>query len=680
MRSAVGLLCLAVLCAMGAAPVHAEEVDPAFGWPLAAWKQQRKLEESLLSGPPAAALRTWHDRFCARPHPAGTKQDQWMINELEGAFEDIGVKVERHDFWPYLPQFVSAEALAVDDGTPIALRIKEAPLPEDEYTTHPELLPGWNGYSGSGDVMGEVVYANYGTKADFEQLAKLGVSCAGKVVIARYGKNYRGYKAKFAEAAGAIGLVMYTDPADSGWGRGIMYPEGGWAHESSIQRGSIKTLAYPGDPLTPFEPATKDAKRLDPDGVPLPRIPVQPMGWRAAQEIIGRMRGEAVPKGWQGGLPYAYRLTGGSKLQVRLRIEQKRAVTQTSNVLGVIRGAKHPAQKIIVGCHFDAWTFGAGDPHAGTIVLYAVAQAFAQAARSGSPPDRTLVFANWGAEEMGIIGSTEWCEANRDDLLANGVAYINLDMAAMGTKFRCSADPLLQEVVTAATMLVTQAGADKSVHAAWTADTGGKPKFGVLGGGSDHVGFVCHLGIPSMALGAGGSQGVSYHSGHDNLTWYRKVVGDDYAGAQMLAQVCKIVVARLANAPLIPYGLGAYGGAANEHLDALEARAKELEFAATFQDLREAFATHASSGERVKTLLRGAAGRGGSDRRTAAGREQGARLGSASVARPQRPARPTLVSQSVCGDRPELRLRGVDAATAAGMRRAEAQRHVDAQP
>jgi len=603
------LLFLGALCLGGTTPTHAEDPDPAFGWPHASWRKQRTLEETLLAGPPPAAMREWHDRFCMRPHPAGTKQDQWMINELEGAFEEIGVTVKRQDIWPYLPQFVSAEALVVEEGTPIALLLKEAPLKEDKYTTHPELQPGWNGYSGSGDVIGEVVYANYGTKADFEKLAELGVSCLGKVVIARYGKNYRGYKAKFAEAAGAIGLVMYTDPADTGYGRGITYPEGGWAHESSIQRGSIKTLAYPGDPLTPFKPATKDAERLDPASVPLPRILVQPMGWRSAKEIIGRMRGVAVPKGWQGGLPYAYRLTGGSKLRVRLRIQQKREVTQTANVLGVIEGATHPEQKIVIGCHFDAWTFGAGDPHAGTIILYAVAHAFAEAAKGGMRPNRTLVFANWGAEEMGIIGSTEWCEANRDDLLANGVAYINLDMAAMGTKFRCSADPLLQEVVAAATQLVTQpGGGGKSVYQAWTADSEGKPKFGVLGGGSDHIGFVCHLGVPSMALGAGGSDGVSYNSGHDNLAWYRKVVGDDYAGAQMLAQVCKIVVSRLANAPLIPYGVGAYGEAANEHLDALEKRAGELDFPVDFKDLRESLSGHSAKGRRVQTLLRAAAG------------------------------------------------------------------------
>ncbi|MDJ0973761.1 MAG: M28 family peptidase [Planctomycetota bacterium] len=544
------------------------------------WSVQRDWERKLLEcADDPAYLRAVHDAVCERPHPAGTAQDAWMIERLAALFHDIGIEPERHEIWPYLPRFVSASLTLVDGEERVALPVRELPEGESEAdfdAYYKEVLPGWNAYSGSGDVTAEVVYANYGTREDFAKLAELGVSCDGKIVVARYGKNYRGYKAKFAEAAGAAGLIMYTDPADSGWGRGLSWPEGGYAAPSSIQRGSIKTLPYAGDPLTPGRPATKDAARVDPATLALPKIPVQCVGWIAAQPILERMRGQDVPAGWQGGLPFRYRVTqGDAPFRVRLQVEQERRIAKTANVLGVVKGSRYPEQLVIVGCHFDAWTFGAGDPHAGTIVLYALAKALAQEARRGNAPGRTIVFANWGAEEMGIIGSTEWCEANAERLDEHGVMYLNLDMAAMGTTFRCSADPMLYDVVVQATKSVAQdpAAPAQSVFDAWTADTDGKPRFGVLGGGSDHVGLYLHAGVPSVSLGAGGSKGVSYHSAHDNLRWYRQVVGDDYAGARMLTRVAAVLLARMAGYGVLPYSPDNVLREGADRLEALAARA-----------------------------------------------------------------------------------------------------------
>ena len=93
-------------------------------------------------------------------------------------------------------------------------------------------------------------------------------------------------------------LVIYTDPDDAGYRKGVPYPEGGWANETCIQRGSLNTLDYPGDPLTPGIGATEDAVRLDPEHVALPRIPVQPVGYGAAREIMLRMKGAPLPAGF----------------------------------------------------------------------------------------------------------------------------------------------------------------------------------------------------------------------------------------------------------------------------------------------------------------------------------------------------------------------------------------------
>ena len=248
-----------------------------------------------------------------------------------------------------------------------------------------------------------------------------------------------------------------------------------------------------------------------------------------------------------------YRLEGGPGLRVRLMVEQESRLRNSANVIARIEGSKHPDQFIVVGCHHDAWGFGAADPLAGTIVLMETARAFSEAMREGIRPERTILFAAWGAEEFGIIGSSEWVEGNIDAVRDRCLAYINLDMAAMGTNFSTSASPVLRQAVVSAISSVPQAGASDGVTLADTWAAGDGPSFGDLGGGSDHVGFVCHAGVPSVRLGAGGAEGVAYHSNYDTLDWYRSIVGEDYESALMVTRACIALLADLSDATLPPY-------------------------------------------------------------------------------------------------------------------------------
>ncbi|MEO1086302.1 MAG: M28 family peptidase, partial [Acidobacteriota bacterium] len=534
----------------------------------------------------------WHERFSSEPHLAGTAGDLRLIDKMASYLESFELDVEVHRFSPLLASPVGARLeiarspkdLGDDIGVfgppadpPIALPLKERVIEDNPYSKNPDLLIGWNAYAKSGSATGEVVYANYGTREDFERLAELGVEVKDKIVLARYGGNFRGYKEKFAADAGALGLVIFTDPEDAGYLRGPVYPEGGWANSSYIQRGSLLTLAYPGDPLTPFVEAIEGAERLDPADVALPRIPVQPIGWGAAFDILRRMQGDPVDSEWQGGLPLTYRYTGGKELRLRLQVEQKQEQIETANVVAFLPGAVSPDEWVVIGSHHDAWSYGAADPNSGTILVFEAARAFAAAAARGFRPARTLVFANWGAEEFGIIGSTEWVEARHDELLEKAVAYINLDGAAMGTVFRASSSPSLKRLVEEVTRAVPQAGAvDTTVHAAWT-DGRAEPRFGNLGGGSDHVGFYCHVGVPSVNLSAGGSPGVSYHSNYEDLHWYRAVVGDDYEGARMLSRLVVKLASRLAGDAVLPLDPARYGRDFQVHTTSLRDRARELD-------------------------------------------------------------------------------------------------------
>ena len=531
----------------------------------------------------ADRLSKYHELLAQEPHIAGTDGDARTIERLETLMRSFGLSVETQPIWVYLSSPLSASLRVLPEGgTPIDLSLTEAPLAEDEYSLREGLPFGFNAYSGTGEVTAEVVYANYGRLEDFQQLKELGVDCTGKIVIARYGGNFRGYKAKFAQEAGAAGLIIFTDPADSGYAKGIVYPEGGYANGTCIQRGSIITLNYEGDPLTPFVEATEDAARLDSADVALPKIPVQPIGYDAAAEIITRMKGDRVPDAWQGGLPAAYRLTGGPDLRVELQVAQERKVLKTANVIGELRGTEYPDEIVIVGCHHDAWGYGAADPLAGTICLLEAARCFGELARDGWRPKRTIRFCAWAAEEYGIIGSSEYAEAHAAELTAGGVAYINLDMAAMGPNFGASGTPSLSRVVTAAAAAVPQSGdPTRTLAESWAPkgeqDLGKYRRLGDLGGGSDHVAFNCYLAVPSLGFHAGGSEGTSYHSNYDNLHWYRQVVGDDYQPALMITRMTIGVAARLAEAAALPLQSDAYAEHTARHIDTLEKLAGDME-------------------------------------------------------------------------------------------------------
>lgn len=548
---------------------------PQWEYPTADGPSYAELDRELLAIPDPEKLRHWHDILAERPHRAGTPGDAQVVDRLVEAFESMGLEVERHPFWAYLPEPVDA-AVEIVSPERVSLAVSEPAIDEDPDTAHAEHDIGWNAWSGSGDVTGRVVYANYGTIEDFQKLQELGADVDGAIVIARYGRGYRGHKAKFAEAAGAAGLILYTDPADSGYMRGLVYPEGGWAPGWYIQSGSLKTVAWAGDALTPGRYAGEDAERMDPDELDLPRIPVQPIGYDAAHEILKRMTGEGVPSGWQGGLPLAYRVTGGDELRVRVMVEQRSEIRRVENVIATLKGSHNPGSYIVVGGHHDAWGHGAGDPLSGTICIVEAARAFAELAERGVRPRRTIIFAAWGAEEYGLIGSTEWVEQKMQyGLRDRCVAYINLDMAAMGPRFRASSSPSLRRAITHASTVVPTAGnPDKTVYEDWI-ERGAdgvfddEPRIGDLGGGSDHVPFWFHAGVASAGFGAGPTDGVSYHSNADTLTWYRQIVGDDYEPALMVTRMTVASVSRLANMQFLPLSPARDGVAAAHEADRL---------------------------------------------------------------------------------------------------------------
>lgn len=555
---------------------------------------QEACEAQLQTLPTAEAFRAHLEQLTKEPHIGGTPANDRVGDYMAEAMAAAGLTVDRYPYDVYLPDPNTDIEIALVTPIRLPLNNQEYILAEDRFSNHPDLLPGWNAYSGSGDVTGEIVYANFGRREDFARLQELGISVEGKIVIARYGGNFRGYKAKYAEAAGAIGLIIFSDPANGGYVSGPVYPEGRYSNESTIQRGSLLTLDYTGDPLTPFEPALPTdgdvaVDRLDPSEVAFHTIPVAPLPYGSAQEILKRMTGAPVPSGWQGGLPFTYRLTGGRDLTVRLQVEQDHGLRRATNIVGTVEGAEFPDEWIILGAHYDAWGFGAVDPNGGTAMLLTLADALGQLAESGCRPRRSIKIAHWDVEEYGIIGSAEWVEQLRDELTANGVAYINADAAVSGSNFGSSSSPSLKGIIQQATKAVTYPNSEETVFDHWLRRARGaaEPNMGNLGGGSDHVGFYTHIGIPSAGLSMSSSAPI-YHSNYDSFAWFERFGDTEFIHGPALARVDGVLALRLANADLLPYDVPRYASDLASHISSLEEHAANRGISLTFSRLKEA--------------------------------------------------------------------------------------------
>jgi len=547
------------------------EVASPIGFAAANAGRQAYCEARFLDLPSGDAFREHLRIITSTPHPAGSAAQVEVGHYLGRAMKAAGLDVREYPYDVYLPQLTDdVEAHIV---TPVSMQLnnREAALPEDRFSGHPDLLNGWNAFSGSGDATGEVVYANYGTRADYRALDSLGVSLEGKIVIARYGGNFRGFKVLFAEERGAAGVIMFNDAPEV---EEDAYPEGPMLNGEIIQRGSVLVLPWTGDPLTPFVPALPvdgpiQVERLDPDEVGLHTIPVLPIGYNAASEILSRMTGETGPEAWQGGLDMPYRILGGEELTVRVRVNQPKALTRAINVVGSLVGADFPDEWIILGAHYDPWGFGAVDPNGGTAMLLTLAEALGQLADEGCRPRRSILIAHWDAEEYGVIGSSEWVEELLEPLTDGAVAYINADGAVSGPNFGSSSSPSLKQPILDAIRDTPYPKEDRSVYEWWAERAeNGVPVMGNLGGGSDHIAFYTHAGIPSAGLSSGGRSGI-YHSNYDNFAWFERFGDPEWIYGPMLATADGLLALRLANADLLPYDVTRYATDTRTHVNTL---------------------------------------------------------------------------------------------------------------
>lgn len=548
------------------------------GYARADTARQAAAEARLVESITPAALDSMATALSAEPHVAGSPAQERTRDYAAALTRGAGLRTETPSFRVYLPW---ADSSVVEQLAPERRRLVlgEPPVLGDPATAARQ-YPWANGYSASGDVEGELVYVNYGLEVDYAALDSAGVDVRGRVLIARYGRAYRGVKAALAERHGARALILYSDPRDDGYYRGDVYPEGGWRPGVAAQRGAIQNGE--GDPSTPGGPSTADAARLE--GAALaavtPTIPVVPMGHAAAAPLLAALRGAELPaEDWQGGLPFRYHVgPGPTRARVAVYDDRARAPYKTIwNTLAWLPGAERPDEWVLLGGHRDAWGAGADDNVSGTSSVLAAARALAALAESGARPRRTIAFATWDGEEWGLLGSTEWVEANEAALTRSAVAYLNQDAVAGGPRFGASASPSLDAVLRDAARVVPDPGGAGTLLDAWTAqgrDTTAPPPVGHLGGGSDHGPFYQHLGIPSAGWGFGGA-GTEYHSAYDTHEWMRRFGDPGFVHHAANARLAAVTALRLANAEVLPFDYVALADEMAKEIDGVAADAAE---------------------------------------------------------------------------------------------------------
>jgi N-acetylated-alpha-linked acidic dipeptidase len=568
-RWTAGLLCITapLFAVYSATDSGGPMAGPTLGFSAPASARENDWEKKFRDGVNADNIRESLRRLSARPHHVGSPYDKDNAEWMLAKFKEWGYDAHIETFNVLFPT-PKVRVLEMLKPTAFHAAMQESVIAGDPTTSQRnEQLPTYNAYSADGNVTARLVYVNYGDREDYEQLDRLGISVKGAIVIARYGEGWRGIKPKVAAERGAIGCIIYSDPAGDGYARGDVYPKGGWRPRDGVQRGSVMDTDYPGDPLTPGVGATPEAKRLSVhEAKTITKIPVLPISWGDALPLLTALEGPVAPAAWRGALPITYHLGPGPTV-VHLRVESNWDIKPVYDVIATLKGSS-PDQWVIRGNHHDGWVNGTDDPLAGMAPLLEEARVLAQLHAQGWNPARSIIFCAWDGEEPGLLGSVEWVETHVNELKDHAVAYINSDGNDRGYFSPGGTQDLQNFISTVAREIKdpeTSISAYQRAHllaiskakdADERADLRHRDDLIVdaLGDGSDFTAFQDFAGIPTLDLSYGGEEGGDqYHSIYDDFAWYTKFVDTDLSYGRALAQSAGTAIMRLANAELLPF-------------------------------------------------------------------------------------------------------------------------------
>ena len=547
--------------------LHPAADDSIRGFDLASQTQEIEWEHQARGIPDAARIGEFIRRYSNQPHVAGTPQSEQTAEAILSQLREFGLDAHIEQFEALLP---TPRTRIVEMTAPSKLRLKleEPTIPGDKNSADPGMIPTYNAYSGDGDVTAPLVYVNYGLQSDYDTLHELGIDVAGKIVIARYGRSFRGMKPKIAKEHGAVGCIIYSDPRDDGYYQGDVYPNGPFRPAGGVQRGSVLDLTlYPGDPLSPGWASEAGSKRLAlSEAATLTQIPVLPIssqGWMPLAAAGKSDLGSVAPESWRGAIPITYHLGPGAT-SVHLKIAMDNSTRPLYDVVARIPGSDFPDQWVLDGNHHDAWVHGASDPLSGAASLMETARTLSEMTRKGWKPKRTILLAFWDGEEFGLIGSTEWMEKHAEELDQKLVAYINADSTGKG-RFSVNGSHSLESFMQEVARDVNDPVSGKPLLGR------GEFRIGALGSGSDYTSFLQHLGIASLDIRFAANDSGIYHSDYDDFNWFSHFSDTSFVYGRTLSQVHATALMRFADAPILPFAFDRFVSTIERYVNEIQA-------------------------------------------------------------------------------------------------------------
>ena len=615
MRRIIGFV---VLCLLLPPAARSQQAPGLRGFTSAAAAAQRERERRFQAVPAPENLREYMRAIAGEPHHAGAPGSRKVAEYIVEKFKSWGLNATIEESEALMPFPVErvVELVAPDRFT---AALEEPALAADPDSCDAGQLSTFNAYSADGDVTADLVYVNYGIPEDYEQLSKLGIDVRGKIVIARYGRSWRGIKPKVAWEHGAVGCIIYSDPRDDGFFQGDVYAKGAWRPGPGVQRGSVMDMpVHPGDPLSHGWGAEPGARRLArAESKTLLKIPVLPISYDDALPLLKNLGGPVAPESWRGNLPLTYHV-GPGPAKVHLKLAFDWQVRPLYNVIARIPGTEYPDQWIIHGNHHDAWVNGASDPTSGNVALMETARGLAELLETGWKPRRTIVIASWDGEEWGLLGSTEWAEKHRDELANNAVAYINSDSTGKGWVSMSGSHSLEAFINEVGRDVPDPRGSGKSVVEAKrarlleqaTTDAARAAikarrhvPIDALGSGSDYTAFLDFLQIASLDVGfSGDSSGGVYHSVYDTYHWFTHFSDGDFTHTAALSRVIGTALLRLADADVLPFEFKATAATLRGYVDDI-GKMPEVANRLDLSPVRHALARLASAAEDYEKAL-----------------------------------------------------------------------------